>query len=146
MVELKKTFLPLVIGAFVAGSSAIVIAQTTTQPAPATEAPATSSPVPGSPKPVGAAGVANAAEMALIGMPVVDASGASVGKVAAVTANSDGIVTEVQIATGGFLGIGTTTFRVPGEKIKSTDKTDKVMQLSMSSDEVRKAMQQATKS
>ena len=54
---------------------------------------------------------------AMVGLPVFGTDGAKVGDVTAIKVASDGKLDELHVKTGGFLGIGAKTVKVPSEKV-----------------------------
>lgn len=97
--------------------SIAAMAQTPAPSAPETKAPAAQAPQsPGAAAKPDAAPAAKSADM--VGMPVVDSTGKSVGSVSKVERLPNGELRTVEISTGGFLGFGAKTIRVPAEKVQ----------------------------
>lgn len=54
----------------------------------------------------------------IVGLQVIDSAGQVVGSVSKVEKLPSGEIRNVEISTGGFLGIGAKTLRVPGDKVQ----------------------------
>ena len=97
-------------------------------PVPPTATPPASPPVPAAP----AASSLNPKD--LQGLDVFASGGQQLGKVTKVTTLPDGKVKDVEVQSGGFLGMFKTTYLVPAEKV--TKKGGRI-ELSMTSDQAK---------
>jgi sporulation protein YlmC with PRC-barrel domain len=70
----------------------------------------------------------------MVGMPVFGSDGERVGRVAAITADPGGKVTEIEVTTGGFLGFGAKVVKIPSDKATNAGRH---IQLSMTSEQIK---------
>lgn len=93
-----------------------------TQNQPSTRDPAASGSPASPPAAKPNAGAPNGAQKSseLVGREVVDKAGQVVGSISKVDTLPSGEIRNVEISTGGFLGFGAKTMRVPGDKIERT--------------------------
>lgn len=82
-----------------------------------------------------AAAAAGGANDVLLGLDVVGKDGKKLGQVSGVKAGSDGVLREIHVKTGGFLGFGGKTVAIPAAKISQKGET---VEVAMSTDEIGK--------